>query len=202
MQITLFGYAINFDVRNLATVVQDDANSSMSREFIAQLQGHAGGARQLHHQLLRRDSRRLMREGRASMAVVIPRDFERRLQSRHAPRGADPRRRLAAEPRRSRGRHRRDADARAPRRGTLCRRQTHDAAAHRDPHALQPREAHRRADRAGADRRDPLDDHGAVHLRRHRARTRARQPRAADRDAARPARAHGGQTTAVRRSSA
>ena len=37
MQILLFGYAINFDVRNLATVVQDEANSSMSREFIAQL---------------------------------------------------------------------------------------------------------------------------------------------------------------------
>src|SRR6187551_1415752 len=37
MQIILFGYAINYDVRNLATVVQDDANSSMSREFVAQL---------------------------------------------------------------------------------------------------------------------------------------------------------------------
>ena len=37
MQIMLFGYAINFDVRHLATVVQDQANSSMSREFIAQL---------------------------------------------------------------------------------------------------------------------------------------------------------------------
>ena len=49
MQIMLFGYAINFDVRNLATVVQDQANSSMSREFIAQLERHAGGARALHH---------------------------------------------------------------------------------------------------------------------------------------------------------
>src|SRR5689334_11310105 len=37
MQITLFGYAINYDVRNIATVVQDDANTSMSREFVAQL---------------------------------------------------------------------------------------------------------------------------------------------------------------------
>src|SRR5262245_46753308 len=37
MQITLFGYAINYDVRNLATVVQDQAQSSMSREFVAQL---------------------------------------------------------------------------------------------------------------------------------------------------------------------
>ncbi|MEJ0087592.1 MAG: ABC transporter permease [Pseudomonadota bacterium] len=80
MQITLFGYAINYDVRNLATVIQDDANTSMSREFIAQLR-----ATQVVHVSYTTASSaeldRLMREGRASMAVVIPRDFERRLQS-------------------------------------------------------------------------------------------------------------------------
>jgi len=80
MQIILFGYAINYDVRNLATVVQDDANSSMSREFIAQLK-----ATQVVHVRYTTHSseelERLMREGRASMAVVIPRDFERRLQA-------------------------------------------------------------------------------------------------------------------------
>ena len=80
MQIILFGYAINYDVRNLATVVQDDADSSMSREFIAQLK-----ATQVVHVRYTTHSSselaRLMREGRASMAVVIPRDFERRLQS-------------------------------------------------------------------------------------------------------------------------
>ncbi|HEU5135835.1 MAG TPA: ABC transporter permease [Steroidobacteraceae bacterium] len=80
MQIILFGYAINYDVRNLATVVQDDANSSMSREFIAQLR-----ATQVVHVSYTTNSSeelaRLMREGRASMAVVIPRDFERRLQA-------------------------------------------------------------------------------------------------------------------------
>ena len=79
MQIILFGYAINYDVRNLATVVQDDANSSMSREFIAQLK-----ATQVVHVTYTTHSSdelaRLMREGRASMAIVIPRDFERRLQ--------------------------------------------------------------------------------------------------------------------------
>ena len=80
MQIILFGYAINYDVRNLATVVQDDANSSMSREFIAQLK-----ATQVVHVTYTTHSSdelaMLMREGRASMAVVIPRDFERRLQA-------------------------------------------------------------------------------------------------------------------------
>ena len=79
MQIILFGYAINYDVRNLATVVQDDANSSMSREFVAQLK-----ATQVVHVRYTTHSSdelaRLMREGRASMAVVIPKDFERRLQ--------------------------------------------------------------------------------------------------------------------------
>ncbi len=80
LQMLLFGYAINFDVRNIATVVQDEANSSMSREFLSQLR-----ATQVVNIEYVTDSAaevdRLMREGRASMAVVIPRDFERRLQS-------------------------------------------------------------------------------------------------------------------------
>src|SRR5687768_5130663 len=80
LQMLLFGYAINFDVRNLATVVQDEANSSMSREFLSQL-----AATQVVNVQYVTDSSaeldRLMREGRASMAVVIPRDFARRLQS-------------------------------------------------------------------------------------------------------------------------
>ena len=84
MQILLFGYAINFDVRHLATVVQDQANSSMSREFIAQMR-----ATQVVSVDFTTDSSavvdRLMSEGRASMAVIIPRDFERRLQSQTRP---------------------------------------------------------------------------------------------------------------------
>jgi ABC-2 type transport system permease protein len=84
LQITLFGYAINYDVRNLATVVQDQAMSSMSREFVAQLE-----ATQVVHVTYRTASSaevdRLMREGRASMAVIIPADFERRLQSESRP---------------------------------------------------------------------------------------------------------------------
>jgi len=80
LQIMLFGYAINFDVRNLSTVVQDQADTSKSREFIAQLR-----ATQVVDVRYRTDSSaeldRLMREGRVSMAVVIPPDFERRLQS-------------------------------------------------------------------------------------------------------------------------
>ncbi|MDF3020492.1 MAG: transporter [Steroidobacteraceae bacterium] len=84
MQMLLFGFAINFDVRDIATVVQDQANTSMSREFLAQLRATqvikvryiTGSSAELD---------RLMREGRASMAVVIPHDFERRLQSQTRP---------------------------------------------------------------------------------------------------------------------
>ena len=140
-----------------------------------------------------------MREGRASMAVVIPRDFERRLQSDTRPVVQilvdGPAHARRASPPESLRMPLLDAARRRP----VRRRQTRGAAAHRSAHALQPGAAHGRADRARADRRDPDDDDGAVHRGRHRARTRARQPRAADRDAARPARAHGRQAAAVRR---
>lgn len=80
MQITLFGYAINFDVRHLATVVQDQANTSMSREVIADLEA-TQVLRVVQHTNSSAEVDALMREGRISVAVVIPPDFERRLQS-------------------------------------------------------------------------------------------------------------------------
>jgi ABC-2 type transport system permease protein len=80
MQILLFGYAINFDVRHLTTVVHDQANSSMSREFVAQLQA-SQVARVRYVAQSAPELDRIMREGSASLAVVIPPDFERRLQS-------------------------------------------------------------------------------------------------------------------------
>jgi ABC-2 type transport system permease protein len=84
MQMLLFGYAINFDVRDITTVVHDEANSSMSREFLAQLE-----ATQVVRITYVADSAteldRLMREGRANMGLVIPRDFERRLQASTRP---------------------------------------------------------------------------------------------------------------------
>ncbi|HUQ11334.1 MAG TPA: ABC transporter permease [Steroidobacteraceae bacterium] len=80
MQMLLFGFAINFDVRHLSTVVLDEANTSMSREFVSQLV-----ATQVVDVRYRTASSsevdRLLREGRASLAVIIPGDFERRLGS-------------------------------------------------------------------------------------------------------------------------
>ena len=80
MQITLFGYAINFDVRHLATVVQDQANTSMSREVISDLEA-TQVLRVVRHANSGAEVDALMREGRISVAVIIPPDFERRLQS-------------------------------------------------------------------------------------------------------------------------
>jgi ABC-2 type transport system permease protein len=80
MQITLFGYAINFDVRHLATVVQDQANTSMSREVVSDLEA-TQVLRVVQHTNSSAEVDALMREGRISVAVIIPPDFERRLQS-------------------------------------------------------------------------------------------------------------------------
>ena len=80
MQILLFGYAINFDVRHLSTAVLDQANSSMSRELVAQLVA----TQVVEVRYSARSSAeldQLLREGRVSLGVVIPQDFERRLQS-------------------------------------------------------------------------------------------------------------------------
>ena len=81
LQMLLFGYAINFDVRNLKTAVHDSANSSMSREFIAALR-----ATQVVNIVAQVASdaelAAMLRDGRVSVGVIIPADFERRLQSR------------------------------------------------------------------------------------------------------------------------
>jgi ABC-2 type transport system permease protein len=80
MQILLFGFAINFDVRDLDAAVYDSARTSMSRELIAQL-----GATQVVHVSVEVDSERelaaLLRSGEVSVGIVIPADLERRLQS-------------------------------------------------------------------------------------------------------------------------
>ena len=78
MQILLFGYAINTDVRNLRTAVADEANTSLSREFVARLdatqvtdiQEHVGSVAELEA---------MLRSGEISIGVAIPHDFDRRV---------------------------------------------------------------------------------------------------------------------------
>ncbi len=76
-QILLFGYAINFDVRNLKSAVADQANTHLSREFVAELR---------ETQVLDfrytvktpQELEQLLRSGKVSVGVYIPPDFDRR----------------------------------------------------------------------------------------------------------------------------
>ncbi|MEO1201662.1 MAG: ABC transporter permease [Pseudomonadota bacterium] len=77
VQMLLFGYAINTDVRNLKTAVADQADTHLSRQFIASL-----SQSQVVDIVARVDSpgelEDLLRAGRVSIGVAIPRDFDRR----------------------------------------------------------------------------------------------------------------------------
>jgi ABC-2 type transport system permease protein len=77
MQMLMFGYAINTDVRNLAAAVADQSDSHLSRQFIADLsqtqvldfQRSVDTAAELEE---------LLRTGQISIGVLIPADFDRR----------------------------------------------------------------------------------------------------------------------------
>lgn len=77
IQILIFGYSINFDVRHIHAGVVDQAQTSGSRAFVAQLVAtqvvevteHFGSPVQLRHEIDR---------GAISVGIYIPPDFERR----------------------------------------------------------------------------------------------------------------------------
>ncbi len=77
MQILIFGYGINMDVRHLRAAVADAAHTSASRALVADLEAgqvmhfvqSVSGAPEL---------RQLLAEGRISAGLYIPPDFERR----------------------------------------------------------------------------------------------------------------------------
>lgn len=84
MQLVLFGYAINLDVRGLEAAVLDQAGTARSRELIAGFE--ATQVLVLGHRLSTpQQLDDLMRAGRISAAVVIPADFEHRLERRDRP---------------------------------------------------------------------------------------------------------------------
>jgi ABC-2 type transport system permease protein len=78
MQMLLFGYAINTDVRNLRTAISDQADTHLSRQFIAELREtqvvdivayvETPAALEEH-----------LRMGDVSVGVAIPADFDRRV---------------------------------------------------------------------------------------------------------------------------
>jgi ABC-2 type transport system permease protein len=79
MQLVLFGYAINLDVRHLEAAVLDESNTARSREFIAEIEAtdivdfivRAGSAAEISE---------LLQRGEISTALVIPQDFENRVE--------------------------------------------------------------------------------------------------------------------------
>lgn len=77
MQMLLFGYAINFDVRNLRAAVVDDANTSLSRAYVAALEA-SEVVRFVAPSPGMPELQRRMNAGEISVALYIPPDFERR----------------------------------------------------------------------------------------------------------------------------
>ena len=77
MQMLLFGYAINFDVRGLHAGVLDEANTSGSRALVAELQA-SGVMEVVEHVRSSAELSREIRAGRIAIGVHIPPDFERR----------------------------------------------------------------------------------------------------------------------------
>lgn len=78
IQLLLFGYAINTDVRNLATAIADEANSHLSREFVSRL-----NATQVTNIRYRASSANeleaMLDAGQISIGIAIPPDFDRRV---------------------------------------------------------------------------------------------------------------------------
>jgi len=78
IQLLMFGYAINMDVRNLDAAVADMSGTAMSRQLVMdmsqtqviRIKRQVGSADELEH---------LMRQGKISVGIFIPSDFERRL---------------------------------------------------------------------------------------------------------------------------
>jgi ABC-2 type transport system permease protein len=84
IQLLLFGYAINFDVRGVSTAVLDQSQTSLSRRLIGDLRATQvlGELRQAGSD---RELRLMMQRGEANMAIVIAPDVERRIADGQRP---------------------------------------------------------------------------------------------------------------------
>jgi ABC-2 type transport system permease protein len=85
MQILLFGYAINTDVRDLDAGVVDLANTELSRKLTASLDAsQVVDIQTQSHDVT--DLIEQLRMGEISVGLYIPSDFERRIRQRDNPR--------------------------------------------------------------------------------------------------------------------
>jgi ABC-2 type transport system permease protein len=79
MQLLLFGYAINMDVRNLSAGVADMAGTAASRAYVQDL-AHSQVIEIQHQVGSAQALEALLQEGHISVGIYLPPDFERRLQ--------------------------------------------------------------------------------------------------------------------------
>jgi ABC-2 type transport system permease protein len=84
MQLVLFGYAINMDVRHLDAAVLDQAHTARSRELVAQIAA-TDVLRFKHLAQTPQEVDELVRAGKISAALVVPPDFETRFEVRDRP---------------------------------------------------------------------------------------------------------------------
>lgn len=83
MQLMLFGYAINTDIRHMPTLVYDQDRSVEARDFVARMSitgfydvvGHVHD----YHEI-----ERALRQGRARVAIVIPSEFGKSIRAGRA----------------------------------------------------------------------------------------------------------------------
>jgi ABC-2 type transport system permease protein len=81
MQMILFGYAINTDVRHLKAAVADSAQTQLSRQLVADVQA-SQVVDVTHYVHTGAEVQALLDRGAITVGIVIPRDFEQRLQQR------------------------------------------------------------------------------------------------------------------------
>ena len=74
LQLVLFGYAINTDVRNIPTVVWDQDHSAASRDIVRSLEA-TGFYRIVGHVESPRGIESALRQSTARVALVVPTDF-------------------------------------------------------------------------------------------------------------------------------
>jgi len=84
LQILLFGYAINMDVRNLRAAVADQANTAASRRLIDDI-GATQVVRLTQKVATAEDLEEMLRKGEITVGLFVPHDFERRLSDPRRP---------------------------------------------------------------------------------------------------------------------
>ncbi len=84
LQILLFGYAINTDVRHMRAGVADRAGTELSRQLVAEIRA-SQVLEPVQTAHTREELLEMVRRGEITVGISIPEDFERRLQQPERP---------------------------------------------------------------------------------------------------------------------